>query len=384
MSRSLLIFATSFFLIPLLLRNSWPQSGGVRSDTNVWKFAVSGDSRNCGDVVMPTIAESVRRHKAEFYWHLGDLRAMYGVDEDMQKLYNGKLGLDEYRQIAWGDFISNQITPFGSIPFRLGIGNHEVTGGKTKADFVKEFDYWLDAPELRAQRLRDNPLDTQVKTYFHWRQHNVDFIYLDNASDEDFDDAQVTWFEQVLKRDEAENDVKTVVVAMHRALPNSLACGHSMNGDLVHPSANGTKSGRRAYIDLVNWQKQTKKHVYVLASHSHFYMRDLFDTEYWRNPAHGGEVLPGWIVGTAGARRYALPELSPEMKQKTDAQTFVWGYLLATVETSGEIHFDFIKLDQQNVPTTVRSRYGDDFVNFCFAENKDESPHPPPPSCAEK
>ena len=38
-----------------------------------WSFAVSGDSRNCGDIVMPAIAGSVLKRQARFYWHLGDL-----------------------------------------------------------------------------------------------------------------------------------------------------------------------------------------------------------------------------------------------------------------------------------------------------------------------
>jgi hypothetical protein len=32
-----------------------------------WKFAVSGDSRNCGDIVMPAIAQGVRQSRPEFY-----------------------------------------------------------------------------------------------------------------------------------------------------------------------------------------------------------------------------------------------------------------------------------------------------------------------------
>ncbi len=49
----------------------------------VFKFAVSGDSRNCGDIVMPAIAASVLKSGANFYWHLGDFRAIYDFDEDM-------------------------------------------------------------------------------------------------------------------------------------------------------------------------------------------------------------------------------------------------------------------------------------------------------------
>jgi hypothetical protein len=43
----------------------------------VFRFAVSGDSRNCGDIAMPAIAAGVRKDGAQFYWHLGDYRAIY-------------------------------------------------------------------------------------------------------------------------------------------------------------------------------------------------------------------------------------------------------------------------------------------------------------------
>lgn len=333
---------------------------------------------------MPAIAKSVIENKAEFYWHLGDLRAMYDVDEDMRQRYRNALTLEEYRQIAWGDFLSSQVAPFGILPVHIGIGNHELAGNKTRADFVAQFDYWLDSPELRAQRLSDDPNDNVVRTYYHWKQRNVDFIYLDNAGDDGFDAAQLSWLEQVLERDKTDSQVKAVVAGMHRALPNSLACGHSMNGDAGHESVSGTQSGRQAYADLVKWNKETKKFVYVIASHSHFFMQDLYDTDYWRNPAHGGEILSGWIVGTAGARRYALPDLSQEMKAKTKAETGVSGYLMGTVDANGSISFQFIKVGQDKVPKDIHDRYGSEFIKFCFVENRDDTPHPPPETCKER
>src|SRR5215475_16145893 len=54
-------------------------------------FAVSGDSRNCGDIVMPGIAAGVRSDHAKFYWHLGDFRANYDFDQDL-------LSAAEYRR----------------------------------------------------------------------------------------------------------------------------------------------------------------------------------------------------------------------------------------------------------------------------------------------
>ena len=86
-----------------------------------WHFVASGDSRNCGDVVMPGIAETAKKNKAAFYWHLGDLRVTTAVDEDIlhQPEHHAQpLTFDEYHNIEWQDFIDSQIAPFGSIPFR--------------------------------------------------------------------------------------------------------------------------------------------------------------------------------------------------------------------------------------------------------------------------
>jgi hypothetical protein len=71
-------------LATLLVSAALAQTSRHQQNTSDWKFAVSGDSRNCGDVVMPSIAASAVKNKAAFYWHLGDLRAIYGVDEDYQ------------------------------------------------------------------------------------------------------------------------------------------------------------------------------------------------------------------------------------------------------------------------------------------------------------
>ena len=369
-------------LAPLVLALTFAQPSPAQQNPDSWRFAVSGDSRNCGDVVMSAIAQSVIQSQPRFYWHLGDFRAMYMVDEDIQQRYPDKLPPAEYLQIAWADFIDNQVRPFGPVPVRLGIGNHELIG-RTPADYLAQFGYWLDAPELRQRRLADNPKDPSLKTYYHWKERNIDFIYLDNSPDDGaFSDDQMQWFEGILARDKTDDEVKTVVVGMHRALPNSLACGHSMNGDAGAPSENGVKSGRRAYSDLLQWKHDAKKFVYILASHSHFFMQDLYDTKYWQNR---GEVLPGWIVGTAGAKRYVLPDLSPAMKEKTKAETYVWGYLLANVAPNGEIKFDFIKVGPDNVPQSVHDLYGDKFVyNFCAEGNRDDTKHDPPPSCKEE
>ena len=327
-----------------------------------WRFVASGDSRNCGDVVMPGIAETAKKNQAAFYWHLGDLRLTTGFDEDIQhqpEHMKKALSIFEYENIAWPDFIDSQIVPFGSIPFFVGIGNHEtVPPLKTREDFILQFGDWLDAPVLRAQRLRDNPADHRIKTYFHWIDRGVAFYFLDSASAEQFDAAQLGWFERTLAKDLTDPAVTTIVTGMHKALPESISAGHSMN-----ESPSGTESGRRVYADLLRAQNDSHKRVYVLASHSHYYMDGIFNTEYWK---HNGGVLPGWIVGTAGAVRYALP---PNTSDAHGALVNVYGSLVGTVQPSGEISFEFAQLAEADIPEQVTARYGHDFVHWCFAEN---------------
>jgi hypothetical protein len=334
---------------------------------------------------MPAIAASVLRQDVAFYWHQGDFRLMSGIDEDMAARYGSTLSLDDYHRDAWGDFITHQVAAFGLLPVYLGIGNHELYGGKSTADYVKQFAYWLDKPELHRQRAVDNPPSDSL-SYYHWQMRHVDFISLDNAQEEGFSPAQIAWLEGVLNKDEKNPDIFTVVVGMHRALPNSFACAHSMNGDLTTPAGTATKSvtsGRRAYQDLLRWQKRTQKRVYVLQSHSHFFMDRIFETPFWKNTSEPDRgVLPGWIVGTAGAKRYSLPENIPEGIQ---AKTNVSGYLLGSVNPDGEIHFDFQEVTQADVPRALHDEFSDDFIQACFKENRGSShPAPAPASCSEK
>ena len=104
----------------------------------------------------------------------------------------------------------------------------------------------------------------------------------------------MTWLNRVLDRDRADASIRSIVVGMHEALPDSLSNSHSMGA-----SPQGLLSGRCVYKSLAKAQKQDHKNVYVLASHSHFYMDNIFDSDFWRKS--GELILPGWIVGTAGA-----------------------------------------------------------------------------------
>jgi hypothetical protein len=312
---------------------------------------------------MGGIAESVRANGAKFYWHLGDYRAMYDFDQDLlaaPEYRTRHLTISDYQRVAWQDFISQQLDPFGDVAVHLTIGNHELISPKTRGDFIQQFADWLDTPQLRAQRLRDDPKDHKLHIYNHWIEGGVDFISVDNASPDQFDDEQVAWVERVLARDAADSAVRTVVIGMHDALPDSVSTGHGMN-----ESAQMERSGRRVYRDLLDFRAKTKKYVYVLASHSHFVIEDVYNDSCHPGP---DTLLPGWIVGTAGATRYRLPVKLEGAKQ---AKTDVYGYLLGTVQPSGEIQFAFKEIKQGDIPARVLERYGNQ-VQACFAENKSQ------------
>jgi hypothetical protein len=326
-----------------------------------WKFAVSGDSRNCGDIVMPAIASGVLQNHAEFYWHLGDFRAIYTMDEDMVpprklNLASKPLTLVDYETRAWPDFISHQLAPFGNLPIFLAIGNHETILPMNREQYRLKFADWLEEQPLRTQRLADNPLDHQMRTWYHWVAHNVDFITLDNASSDEFDSEQLAWFKALIQHDEASKEIRAIVVGMHAALPGSFGFNHSMSD-----WARGERSGREVYLALWHAQESAHKHVYVLASHSHFYMEDVYRTTYWKD-----KVLPGWIVGTAGAVRYRLPAGAASGRK---AMTNVYGYLLATAASDGSISFAFQRL---SVDDLLRADHGKEpapLVHWCFDEN---------------
>jgi Calcineurin-like phosphoesterase len=326
----------------------------AQTDAGVWTFAVSGDSRNCGDIVMPAIAAAVHASGAEFYWHLGDFRAIYTFDEDMPQ----QTSIAAYEAGAWPDFIEHQLVPFGQLPVFLAIGNHETIPPATRESWLIQFADWLDSPLLRAQRLQDDAHDRKLHAYYHWVSHGVDFITLDNASKDQFDDAQLRWFKGVVERDEASARIRAIVVGMHEALPGSIGAGHSME---AWPQ--GRQSGRAVYEELWRAQDSAHKRVYLVASHSHLFMQDVYDTAEWK-----GRVLPGWIVGTAGAVRYPLPEdAGPHQKTRID----VYGYVTGTVSADGLIAFAFHELSLDDLMGADQGKHSETLVKWCFSENKE-------------
>src|SRR5712691_11579336 len=212
-------------LVAMVTGSAWLlQAAQRRPAVGQWRFVVSGDARDCGDVVMPAIADTARRNSAAFYWHLGDLRNSYTPDTDIQhqpEHVRAPLSLDEYHAMEWQDFIASQIAPFGSIPYFIGIGNHEIVEPKTREEYVRTFAAWLDAPD-----------------------RGIAFYFLDNATDDEIDDAQLAWFERALTRDIADRSITAIVAGMHKPLPDGYNITTSMN-----KFPRSTETGRRVYAE---------------------------------------------------------------------------------------------------------------------------------------
>jgi hypothetical protein len=350
-------FSVTLLVVLWFGNNSLPAQTQSASG-GTWKFAVSGDSRNCGDIVMPAIAASVISNGAEFYWHLGDFRALSNFDEDYRRTHPNA-SISTYFKDAWPDFIQHQLVPFGKTPVYLGIGNHELVLPMTRAQYIAQFADWLEQPTLQQQRLSDDPTNHLLTTYYHWVNGGVDFINMDNASLDMFDSAQMSWFKKVLANDAKDSSVKAVVLGMHAALPDSSSAGHSMND-----SPQELATGRSVYAQLSAFQKSAKKNVYVVASHSHFVMNDAYNTA-----CHKGDVLPGWIMGSAGAVRYRLPS---DRALSTIDKTDVYAYLLGTASPDGTIHFEVQEVHPSDVPASVVKEFGSEQVKWCFEKNKSD------------
>lgn len=339
-----------------------PESVRAQQD-GTWTFAVSGDSRNCGDFVMPAIAAHVKAEKDAFYWHLGDYRAMSRQpDQDMAAMLPaGKsLTTEEYYRIAWDDFLQRQINPFGSMPVFLGKGNHEDHPPMTPELYVEKFSALLNRPEIVAQRNADGSYAAPPGPWYHWTEHGVDFITMDNSSKDEFSDEQLHWLRQVLDRDlKPGSGITTIVAGMHEALPHSTGSEHAMDD-----WERGVQTGDLVYTWMYDAQA-AGKHIYLIASHSHYYSPDIYDIPYWKQ--HTKTVVPGLIIGTAGAHRYPLPR-----DAKPGAKTMVYGYVQGTVHSDGSIDFAFHELSEQDLVKVKWPNAPNDAIHECFVHNGDE------------
>jgi hypothetical protein len=334
---------------------------GAQAAPPSWTFAVSGDSRNCGDFVVPAIAAKVKAEKDAFYWHLGDFRWMSAPDEDlvaMQPGWSNLLHLD-YQQHAWDDFLQYQMASFGSFPVFLGRGNHEAVRPMTREGYIAKFSNFLSRPEIEAQRKADGTTGGPLQTWYHWTNAGVDFITLDNATRDEFSDAQLHWLRSVLDHDLAPNSgIRTIVAGMHESLPHSTSSNHAMDDwDL------GTRTGELVYSWLFNAQS-AGKHVYIISSHSHYYSPNIYNTPYWEQRR---TVVPGIIIGSAGAHRYKLP---PEADKAS--KTNIYGYLQATVRADGTIDFVLHQLSENDLVANKWPNASLAAIHECFIHNSDE------------
>ncbi len=342
------------FLIVLAAATAATASGQTPGAS--WFFAVSGDSRDCGDVIMPKIAHAIEsrqpRAPVEFYWHLGDFRRMGSVDCDIAK--RGDPSYDcrdrpkadpddiaRYNAAAWSDFLERQIAPFGKLPVFLGIGNHELYGGHTREQYRQTFARWLTQEPIEGQA---------GETWYHWVKNGVDFIALDNAEGSAFPPDEVVWLARILAADANNDAIHTIAVGLHAALPFSKSRNHAMDSTCA-----GRCSGSQVYDMLYRAQKlgaahDKRKKVYVFASHSHFFEQNVYDT-----PEHAGQVLPGWIIGTAGAEHYG--------------DTIDYGYLEVEARPDGTLLPRFREVDRET-PPLLSGPEAQLLTDYCFTKNK--------------
>jgi hypothetical protein len=340
-------------------------ASALPAQSPAWTFAVSGDSRNCGDFVMPAIAARVRASHDAFYWHLGDFRWMSQPDEDLQSMQPAGHPFDKgtYQRIAWDDFLTHQLASFGPTPVFLGRGNHENVSPMTREGYTAKFASYLNQPDIAAQRQADGAAAAPIGSWYHWTHNGVDFITLDNASHEEFSDAQLRWLHGVLDRDLAPNSgIRGIVAGMHEALPHSTGAEHAMDDWPL-----GLRTGEQVYA-MFQRAQAAGKHVYLLASHSHYYSPDTFRTPYWES--HGGIVM-GYIIGSAGAHRYKLPSTA-----RPGAKTHIYGYLQGRVLADGSIDFQLRELSESEL---MRQRWPNapkDAIHECYVHNADTFPVP--------
>ncbi|MFI5181488.1 MAG: metallophosphoesterase family protein [Thermoanaerobaculia bacterium] len=336
-----------------------------------WAFAVSGDSRDCGNVVMPKIAWSIENGPdtpaADFYWHLGDFRRGYAPDCDFVKrsvpgwdcrarpvdeLPPGTVA--RYLDGAWDDFVDRQLGAFHKTPVFLAIGNHELYV-PTREDFRRRFRPWLASNELHAQRNADAAkgfFGTEGNSWYHFVRKGVDVITLDNA-DGFFPPAEISWLTRVLAADAADDSIRTIVIGMHATLPYSTARGHAMDA-----SCAGLCSGQQVYDLLFRAQNlagppEKRKKVYVFSSHSHEFAENVYDT-----PEHRGQVLPGWIVGTAGAQQFH--------------ETIRYGYVRAEILPDGTLRAVFREVGPDSPPAPGGPEAAS-LTDFCFRLNRSKA-----------
>ena len=238
------------------------------------------------------------------------------------------------------------------------MGNHETIPPATRDAWLIQFADWLEIPRIRAQRLKDNPQDHKLHAYYHWvkaqrrlyyarqRQRRISSMPLSSTG--------------FARSSSAMKHPRISEPSWSECTRHCPAASDTRTAWAIGPQ--GDKSGREVYQQLWHAQDSAHKRVYILASHSHFFMEDVYQTADWKN-----KVLPGWIVGTAGAVRYRIP---PEAGPAQKAQTDVYGYMIGTVAADGSVSFEFQKLSLEDLLAVDHGTYPEALVRWCYSENK--------------
>ena len=145
---------------------------------------------------------------------------------------------------------------------------------------------------------------------------------------------------------------------MHEALPHSTGSEHAMDDWL-----RGNSSGELVYHWLYDAQS-AGKHVYIFASHSHYYSPNVFNSPYWKQ--YSKDVVPGWIIGSAGAHRYKLPRAA-----EPTAREHIYGYMQGTVNPDGTVNFSLHELSEDDLIKYKWPNAPLDAIHECYVHNSD-------------
>ena len=83
--------------------------------------------------------------------------------------------------------------------------------------------------------------------------------------------------------------------------------------------------------------------------------------------SNSSTIVPGWIIGSAGAHRYLLPKTAQK-----GAKEHIYGYVQGVVHPDGSIDFALHELSEDDL---VRSKWPNaplDAIHECYIHNADE------------
>jgi len=215
------------------------------------------------------------------------------------------LNIIDYESSAWPDSSPIKIAPFGDLPVFLSPGNHETIPPATRADYLAQFCGLARYSPFAPAKAQDDPRDHKLRAYYHWSRATWISSRSITPPRTSSTRAQMDWIRAAIKRDETSDQIRTIVVGMHEALPGSLGDLHSMS-----ESGQGARTGREVYEALLHAQNSAHKRVYVFASHSHYSWKTCFVAHLERQGAAGldcGHRGRGSLPATAASNPAPRP-----------------------------------------------------------------------------